>query len=179
MDDSHLNTIVDVLTEEDYGSYFGTYISQVPRGMTLAEALDVKSSLLADTLAGISESKALHRYAPDKWSIKEVIMHLIDSERIFTYRALRYARMDTTNLMGFDQDHFVMTAGADELPLTQLLDTHLLQRRNTQAMFRCFNADMLAASGMTSDYKMSVKALGFFFLAHELHHVNIIKERYL
>jgi len=179
MKTQHLNISVDTLTQEDYGSYYGIYIGLIPEGMLLSEALDPKNAPLIDLASGLTEEQALHRYAPDKWSIKEVIMHLIDCERIFNYRALRYARQDKTNLMGFDQDDFVTYSDADQLPLDQLLETFLLQQKNSEAMFQTFTPDMLNATGIANDYEMSVRALGFFYLAHEIHHTNIIKERYL
>ncbi len=175
----HNNINVDALTRADYGSYYGIYIDLVPKGMSLAEALDPKNAPLIDLASGLTEEQSLHRYAPDKWSIKEVIMHLIDCERIFNYRALRYARQDKTNLMGFDQDDFVTYSDADQLPLDQLLETFLLQQKNSEALFQTFTPDMLNATGIANDYEMSVRALGFFYLAHEIHHTNIIKERYL
>lgn len=174
-----LNILVDSLTEADYGSYYGTYFNQLPRGMRLSEALDLNSSLLRDALSNMSDSESLYRYAPDKWSIREVIMHLIDCERIFNYRALRFARQDKTNLTGFDQDHYAVHADADAIPLGRLLENFELQRRNTQAMFSSFNAEMMSTKGMANDYELSVKALGFFPLAHETHHVNVLNERYL
>jgi len=174
-----LTLIVDTLTEKDYGSYYGIYINLVPRGITLSEALDIDNGPLMSTLSGLSEEQALHRYAPDKWSIKEVIMHLTDAERIFSYRALRYARKDKTPLMGFEQDDFVVHAHADDIPLSELLETFKLQRKSTEALFQSFTTDMVNSSGIASNYEMTVRAIGFFFLAHEIHHVNIIKERYL
>ena len=179
MSSKHLDITVDSLTRADYGTYYGIYIDLIPKGMSLATALDHNNAPLIDLASGLTEEQALHRYAPDKWSIKEVIMHLIDCERIFNYRALRYARQDKTNLMGFDQDEFVTHSNADQLPLDQLLETFLLQQKNSEAMFQTFTPDMLNATGIANDYEMSVRALGFFYLAHEIHHTNIIKERYL
>ncbi len=179
MKNKHLNISVDTLTRADYGSYYGIYIDLVPQGMTLSEALNHNNAPLIDLASGFTEEQSLHRYAPDKWSIKEVIMHLIDCERIFNYRALRYARQDKTNLMGFDQDEFVTHSNADQLPLDQLLETFLLQQKNSEAMFHTFTSDMLSSTGVANDYEMSVRALGFFYLAHEIHHTNIIRERYV
>ena len=179
MSSKHLDITVDSLTRADYGTYYGIYIDLIPKGMSLATALDHNNAPLIDLASGLTEEQALHRYAPDKWSIKEVIMHLIDCERIFNYRALRYARQDKTNLMGFDQDEFVTHSNADQLPLDQLLETFLLQQKNSEAMFHTFTQAMLDTTGTANDYEMSVRALGFFYLAHEIHHTNIIKERYL
>ena len=178
-DHHHLQVLVDVLTEKDFGPYYQPFIDLVPRGMSLSQALLVENAPLPDTVSHLSETEALYRYSEGKWSIKEVIIHLTDAERIFGYRAMRYARKDTTPLMGFEQDDFVAHAYADDIPLSQLLETYQLQRKGTLVLYQSFTADMLTTSGVASSYEMTVRAIGFLFLAHEIHHVNIIKERYL
>jgi len=136
MTTNYLDISRAALTATDYGDYYERYIKLHAPDLLLHEALDPQSAVLTRVLDGMSDSDALQRYEPGKWSIKEVIMHLIDTERIFNYRALRYARKDKTPLAGFDHNQYAVDAGADDIALADLLGMFDLQRRNTQAMFQ-------------------------------------------
>lgn len=126
----------------------------------------------------LTEQQGLYKYAPDKWSIKDIILHLIDSERVFAYRALRFARNDKTELSGFDQNIYVPEANADARTIHNLLAEFTNVRAATLDMFSSFNDDIRQRSGVASGVEMTVEMLGYIISGHLIHHMNIIHERY-
>lgn len=118
-------------------------------------------------------------YAPGKWTVKDIIQHIIDTERIMSYRALRFARNDHTILPGFDEDLFSNNAKASQRPLDELLAEFRITRQSTIALFSSFDDEMLHRTGICFNKTVSVIAIGFILVGHPLHHVNIIRERYL
>jgi len=129
-------------------------------------------------LRGVSDKDALKRYAPGKWSVKEVAGHLADTERIMAYRALRIARGDETPLPGFDENAYVPPAKFDARPLVDLIGDLFTVRAATVALFRTFDADAWRRRGTASGKPISVRALGYMIPGHERHHVEILKTRY-
>ncbi|MEP0986980.1 DinB family protein [Ekhidna sp.] len=127
---------------------------------------------------GISEQQGLYKYAPDKWSIKDIILHLTDSERVFAYRALRFARNDKTELSGFDQNLFVPEANADGRTIHNLLSEFTNVRAATVDLFSSFSEEVRQRSGIASGVEMTVEMLGYIISGHLNHHLNIIHERY-
>ncbi|WP_421762780.1 DinB family protein [Ekhidna sp.] len=127
---------------------------------------------------GISEQQGLYKYAPDKWSIKDIILHLTDSERVFAYRALRFARNDKTELSGFDQNLFVPEANADGRTIHNLLSEFTNVRAATVDLFSSFSEEVRQRSGIASGVEMTVEMLGYIISGHLKHHLNIIHERY-
>ncbi|MDT0293186.1 DinB family protein [Mesonia ostreae] len=121
----------------------------------------------------------IYRYAEDKWTPKEMLLHLIDSERIFCTRALRFARKDKTLLSGYDHEDFVKESGANTRSLESLLEEYNMQRQSSILLFKSFTKDMLQRKGNANGLEVSVAALGLIISGHELHHVQILKERYL
>jgi len=165
-------------SDAEYAPYYGRYITRVPEG-DLVRTLE---SQLAETLAllrGIPEARGGHRYAEGKWSLKEVVGHLIDSERIFAYRALRIGRGDATPLPGFEQDDYVRGAAFDRIPLADLAAELEAVRRATIYLLRGMDDAALARRGTASGFEVTVRALAFIIAGHERHHVGIIRERYL
>lgn len=163
---------------DEYAPYYGTYIGKVPDGDLRA----MLASQLAETLAlirSIPESRGGHRYAPDKWSIKGVLGHLADSERIFSYRALRIGRGDTTPLPGFEQDDYVPMGNFDARTLRDLADELAAVRQATLHLFAHLNQAAFERRGTASGKPVSVRALAYIIAGHELHHVGILKTRYL
>lgn len=126
-----------------------------------------------------SEHQAGYRYAPNKWSIKQIIGHITDHERIMTYRALRFSRKDTTLLPGYDQVLFVENSRFDELKLDQLLNDYKNVRRATNSFIDTLSEDQFRLKGIAWTYELSVKEFLEAILGHELHHIKTIKERYL
>jgi hypothetical protein len=164
--------------QDEYIPYYHKYIALVPEG-DLVETLRTQ---LGDTLAllrSIPEARASHRYAPGKWSIKEVVGHMADVERVMTYRALRIARGDTTPLPGFDENAWVPAANFDARTLASL--AHELQevRRATTAFFETLGPEAAARRGTTNNAAVSARALAYIVAGHERHHVAILRGRYL
>lgn len=164
--------------DTEYAPYYSRYISLVPD----AGILSVLSSQLDDTLAllgGVPESQAGYRYAPDKWSIKELVGHMIDTERIFAYRALRFARNDKTPLSGFEQDDYITNASFDNHPLSELAKEFESVRRSSLFMFRHLDEEAWIHRGVASESEVSVRALAYIIAGHERHHMEILRSRYL
>jgi len=161
----------------EYAPYYGRYIDKVPDG-DLLRTLEDQGRETQAVLAGLSEAKALHRYAPGKWSVKEVIGHVTDTERVFSYRALRFARGDATALPGFDENAWVPAGSFDARSLADLAAELDAVRRATLALFRGLDAAALARRGTASDNAVSVRAIALIIAGHERHHVALLHERY-
>jgi len=162
----------------EYAPFYGTYVGKVPDG-DLLELLERQRRETQNLLAGLSDTQALHRYAPGKWSIKEVVGHLMDSERVFCYRALRFARADEKPLQGFDEKAWVPAGSFDARPLADLAAELEAVRRATIALFGGFDAAALARKGTADNNEVTVRALAWIVAGHERHHVAILRERYL
>ena len=163
----------------EYVPYFETYISKLPPKGSLLEVLEDQRRETQELLAGLSEAKALYRYAPEKWSIKEVVGHLMDTERVFCYRALRFARADELPLQGFDEKAWVPTGQFDARSLKDLAAELDVVRRATIALFRGLDGEALARRGIANNNPITVRALAWIIAGHERHHVAILRERYL
>lgn len=166
------------LSINEYAPYYSSYINNAGNSellKTLKKSSDALNSLFTD----ISEEQMNYKYDDDKWTIKELLLHIIDVERVFGYRALRFARKDKTDLPGFEHDDYVVVSNASNRNKASLLDEYNAQRTSTIALFSNFSEDMLLSIGNASGNPMSVRALGFVIAGHETHHSNILKERYL
>lgn len=162
----------------EFAPYYGRYIDQVPDG----PIVNVLRSQIQDTLKllrSIPEAKGNHAYAPGKWTIKEVLGHVIDAERVFAYRALRFGRADATALPGFEQDEYVPNGGFASRPLSHLIDELDAVRRSTLLLFEGFPKEAGARLGTASGNPVSVQALAYIIAGHERHHVKLLRERYL
>jgi hypothetical protein len=161
----------------EYGAFYAGYVARVPAG----DLLSTLATQLDDTLAVVAsfgEARADHRYAPGKWSVKEVVGHLADTERIFAYRALRIARGDATPLPGFDENLFVATAGFDRRPLADLVADLRLVRQHTLALLRALDDEALARRGTASNNPLTARAAAYVIAGHERHHAAVLRERY-
>ena len=162
---------------DEIPAHFVGYIGRVPESdpvAVLAAQIDVTAALFR----GLSETDALKRYAPGKWSVKEIVGHLADTERIMAYRALRIARGDETPLPGFDENAYVPPAKFDARPLSDLVAELRTTRAATLALFRSFDDDAWRRRGTASGKPVSVRAIGYMIPGHERHHVEILKTRY-
>lgn len=130
-------------------------------------------------LESIPDEKWNYAYAEGKWTVAEAIHHIIDTERVFQYRALRFSRGDTTELSGFDQDVFVSGSKSNKRTTSSLIREYQMVRQSTIALFEDFDTDTLNQKGIASKLEWSVAALGFVICGHQKHHRNIIRERYL
>jgi hypothetical protein len=173
-----LTTKANILSTE-YALFYNGYIQLAPDGLTIENALKHSFEAFFNYFKLLDEKQALYSYAPGKWNLKEVLVHCIDTERIMSYRALRFARNDQTELPGFEQDYYVPQSNANSRNMNDLLDEYKALRQSTIHLFKSFNDDVLKRAGLASGNSMSVRALGFMISGHEIHHLNICKERYL
>jgi len=162
----------------EYAPYYETYVSKVKHSNVVTALLAQLDDTL-NLLHTVSAAQALYRYGPGKWSIKEVLGHVTDAERIFSYRALRIARGDKTPLASFDQDPYIAHAGFDRRTWGSLKEEFEVVRRATLALFQSFDPEAWGRSGVASDNPVTVRALAYIIAGHELHHVGILRTRYL
>ncbi len=167
-----------ILKPAPLNNYFDRYVQPVTDA-DLITGFKRQTEESLQLLAGLTEEQANFRYAEGKWSIKELILHLIDTERIFTYRALRFARNDKTELPGYDENLFAANSKADARTLRSLLEEYMVVRTCTVGTFINFPEDSLSSKGVASGYTLDVATLGFTIIGHEMHHMNVIRERYL
>jgi uncharacterized damage-inducible protein DinB len=161
-----------------YPPYMEAYIKLVS-GENIYDALFQSYMETMDLVTSLDPETLLSRYAEGKWNILEIIQHIIDTERIFNYRALCFARKDQTSLPGFEQDEYVMTSFASGRDINDMVRELSLVRASTIELFKSFRPEVLDAKGTANGKEISVKALLFATLGHEIHHRNIIQERYL
>ncbi len=161
---------------DEHLPYYGKYIALV--GDDAMAALRSQAATTPRLLSGVNESRALFRYAPGKWSVKEVLGHVIDGERVFGHRALRFAREDATPLPGFDENTWVPAARFDRRPLPDLVADYEAVRTATLALFSSFDEAALTRRGIANGAEVSVRALAHIIAGHELHHVSLLRERY-
>jgi uncharacterized damage-inducible protein DinB len=162
---------------DEYAPYWARYISQV----TNADVLSVLRGGFEETLSlldAAGEARAGYRYAPDKWSVRQVIGHLLDTERIWTYRALRIARNDRTPLAGFEQDDYVRFGPFENCSLAELAEELEAVRHSTICLYRSLDEEGWSRRGTASDMEVSVRALAFTTAGHEIHHRRILREKY-
>lgn len=145
----------------------------------VSEAIDKYSKDIVTFFAAIPQEKISYRYAPGKWNLQEMLQHLIDAERIFAYRALRISRRDRTPLPGFDENSYALAADADARNWQDLLQEFEAVRRSTDLLLQSFTQEQLEYSGTTNGEPNTVKALSFLVFGHILHHIDIIKSKYL
>jgi len=164
--------------EGEFLAYYERYISLVPEGDILS-TLESQMKETQDLLHGLPASIATYRYAPGKWSVNELLGHLIDSERIFCARALRFARGDATPLPGFEQDDYVRGAKFDAYPLEELASELDVVRRASVFLFKHLEEPAWMNRGVANNAEISVRALAYIIAGHELHHRGILQARYL
>jgi exoribonuclease II len=158
--------------------WYHRYINQVEED-DLVTALSNQTKSFNKFLDSIPEEKINHRYAEGKWTVKEVLQHIIDAERVFAYRALRFARMDNSPLPGFDENSFVENSKTGKRNWNDLIAEFNVVRQSTEILFRSFDDEQLQAIGTASGNPINVQAIGFIIAGHGTHHVNVVKERYL
>jgi DinB superfamily len=161
----------------EYAPYYDRYISLVP-GSDILATLDAQRRDTMTLLCGRDEADGDFRYAPGKWSAKELLGHVCDTERIFAYRALRIARGDQTPMEGFEQDDYVRNGPFAQAPLPELIDDYIAVRHATLALFRNLNEPAWTRRGVANKNDVSVRALAYIIAGHELHHRKILEEKY-
>lgn len=162
----------------EYDPYYETYVSLMPESDALP-ALAAQPEELQSLLGSLPEEKGLHSYADDKWTIKELIGHLIDGERMFAYRLFRISRGDKTPIEGFEQDGYIENAHSNDRTFADLLEEFRLLRRANMLFFDNLTDDAWSRIGTANNVQISVRALAFIMAGHIRHHISILKERYL
>lgn len=165
--------------QTEYPEYYHTYMRQLPEQGDLFYLLEQQALDLRAMLLPITEEEAQVGYAEGKWSIKELLQHMIDSERIFAYRALCIARGEEAPLPGFDENRYAYNSMANIRLLRDMLEEYELVRKSNIYLFRSFTSDMLGYTGNANGKPITVRALIHIVAAHERHHMGILKERYL
>ena len=162
----------------EYAEFYAGYVSLVEE-TDIVSALQTQLTEIEILFAEMPLEKAGYRYAPDKWSIKQLLGHMIDGERVFAYRALRFARNDQTPLPGFDQDTFMENSNFDERTIADLLEEFLYLRQANVIFFKTLDEKAWSNIGTASNAPVSVRAIAYVMVGHVRHHVNILRQHYL
>ncbi len=167
------------LRPNEYDIYYQRYIDKLERSVSLRSGFEAGKRLVVNFFKSIPDEKLTYRYQPDKWSIKEILQHLIDTERIFMYRCFRIARKDATPLAGFDQNIYIPSSGADKKIMADLLNEFIINRNNSIVLLNSLSDENLKFIGNSNGGEMSARAAAFTIIGHDIWHMNAIKERYL
>lgn len=173
-----MTNVLSILNENEYAAYYKSYLEKVEDGdiiKLLIKDFEKQLNILQD----LPKEKFAFRYGEDKWSIAELIVHLCDSESVFSYRALTFSRNDKTNLPGFDQDEWVVNSNAKELQKRDIIGLFKTCRNHTIALYKSFNSSQFLNIGIANESFFSVRALAFIILGHNRHHFEIINKYYL
>ncbi|MBS1511731.1 MAG: DinB family protein [Bacteroidetes bacterium] len=158
--------------------YFQRYISQVPED-DLTAAFQNQLPVMTAFFKNISEEKSAYAYAEGKWTIKELLQHMIDTERIFAYRSLCFARHEQQSLPGFDENTYAANSNANKRKWSELIDEFLSVRQTTEILFSSFTEAALNHSGIANNNPCTALSMGFTAIGHVYHHIAVMKERYL
>jgi hypothetical protein len=170
--------ILNVLKEKEYASYYKTYLSGLEYSNIVSLMIrDFESQL--KVIESIPEDKLIFRYKKEKWSISELLLHVIDSESVFTYRALSTARNDKTNLPGFEHNDWVIESEANKLTKELIIGLYKTTRNHSISLFKSFTPKQLLNLGNANNSSFSVRALAYVIIGHNQHHFKILKEYYL
>ena len=165
--------------EGEYNPYAIMYIKLLPDDGLIIKHLKENFKAGKDFILSVPEERLQYRYAENKWTIKEILVHIMDDERIYAYRALRIARNDKTELPGFEQDDYIPYSRANERSLKNILNEYATIRKATISLFENLDEAAFLRTGIANGHIVSVRALAYHIAGHELHHMNIIRERYL
>lgn len=163
----------------DYAPFYEPYVQAVPGDADVLFMLEAQEQEVRGIYGALSEARALHRYAEGKWSLKELLGHLADAERVFAYRAVCIARGETKALPGFDEDAYVATARFDAVPVDQLLQAFLDARRASLSLFRTLPEEAWNRIGNANGVAVACRCFPYFCAGHAAHHLKILRERYL
>ena len=163
---------------KDYPAYFSVYINQVPED-DLDQSFCNQGKILPAFFSSITEEKSLHTYAEGKWTLREMLQHLIDAERIFNYRALCISRKESVSLPSFDENIYAANSNAIRRSWQSLLDEFFHVRISTEDLYKSFTKEMLIQKGMANNKTINVVSIGFITIGHVYHHKKVIEKRYL
>ena len=162
----------------EYAPHYDRYISLI-EGDDILTVLDQQRGQMVQLLCGLSEADGDFRYAPDKWSVKEVLGHICDTERIFAYRALRISRADATPIEGFEQDDYVRNGPFAHRPISDAIEDNIAVRRATISLLRNLEEPAWSRGGIANKNEITVRAIAYSIAGHELHHRRILEQKYL
>ena len=162
----------------DFPHYFARYISRVDAD-SLAEAMTKYTNLLADFYTDLPEAKAEYRYTPDKWTLKELMQHVVDTERIMSYRLLRISRGDTTPLASFDENSYAAASNANARSFDSIKEEFIAVRKSTDLLIATLGEEQLNLEGVASNLPVKANAIGYIIFGHLLHHKAVVEEKYL
>jgi hypothetical protein len=162
----------------EFAPYYGRYISLV-KSDDIVRTLEIQIGITQLLLGSLSEVDAGFRYAPDKWSIRQILGHIMDAERIFSYRALRISRGDSTPIEGFEQDGYVTHAPFERCTMAELIEEFATVRRATVFLLRNLQPEAWTRRGIASDNEITVRALAYIIAGHEVHHMEMLRQKYL
>ena len=168
----------EALATHNFAEYFNYYIGLADNNEDVVNALEDSHLRTNELLDLTTEDQGNHTYAEGKWTIKELLVHLIDMERIFCNRALRIARNDKTDLPGYDHDSYVDQSEANDRRLSEIVKEYDLVRKCTVSLFNTFTPTLLNREGTANNNKLTVLAIGYIISGHEIHHVNVLSEKY-
>lgn len=163
----------------EYNDYQVRYVSLVPPEGELTAILQAQSQMMFEFLEGLSEEQGSYRYAPEKWSVKQMIGHLTDNDRIMSYRMLCIARGEQVSLPGYEENQYVEAGGFDRFTLKELVQHYKLVRQSTIALMESLPEGSWTSMGVSNNTPLSVRAQACVIIGHERHHLNVLKERYL
>ena len=167
------------LRNGEFGEFYSGYIARIDDDAELISSLEENSREMAEFFKSIPSEKWNHRYQPEKWSILEMVQHIVDTERIFQYRALSFARNEQNPLPGFDHDLYVLNSGSENRKPSELIEEFEAVRKSGMFLYKSFTDEMLKIIGNMNDANASPRAIGFIMIGHTLHHKDIINSRYL
>lgn len=165
--------------KNEYPEFYQTYINALEVDDNLLNHLESSLKDFEEVLLAIEFGKQEYRYAEGKWTIKEIVQHLIDTERVFVYRALRYSRKDSGSLLSFDENSYVTNYDINKRNFDDMLNEFTHLRRSTIFMFQDFDEEILGRSGKVGDQSISIRAIGYICSGHLMHHLRVIRERYI
>lgn len=162
----------------EYAAYGIVYVNEVPDGGQPLQMMQDNLKVIEDLVRSFPPERLTTPHAPGEWTVQEILGHIIDTERVFAYRALRFARDDKANLPGFDQDAFVPQSGANERTLDDLLEEYRAVRQASLTLFSHLSDEALARVGSASGNPTTARAMAYFIAGHEQHHIKSIRENY-
>jgi len=171
--------LIEKPKDGEFPPYANMYIKLLPDDGLLLKHLRDNFVTTKELILSLPGEKLNYRYAANKWTIREILVHIIDDERIYAYRALRFARNDKTELPGFEQDDYAMCSGANERSIENIFEEYEAVRNSTITLFNGLPENSFLRVGTANNNKATVRALAYHIAGHELHHINIIKEKYL
>ncbi|MDY7393840.1 DinB family protein [Aureibaculum sp. 2210JD6-5] len=167
------------LNPSEFDDYYSRYINKLSDVTKLRKGFEIGEITLIDFFKSIPEEKLTYRYQPEKWSVKEILQHLIDTERIFMYRCFRIARRDTTALAGYDQNIYIKPSEANTKSLDSLLNEFTINRNHSIALLNSLTDEDLSFIGNANGGAMSARAAAFIILGHDIWHMEVIQNNYL